>query len=250
MTSQYKHLFGPVHSRRLGTSLGIDLVPLKTCSLDCIYCECGATTHLTIERKPYFPVNNILRELKAFLSQNPPLDYLTFSGSGEPTLHSEIGQIINFIKTEFPDYALALLTNSTLMHLPEVRTAVRPIDLILPSFDAATDRLFQKINRPHSGVTVDMIRNGLTVFQQDYPGTMWLEIFISEGLNDTQEELAALKSAVHQIKPNLVQINSLDRQGTHLHLKAADRIKLEKIAAFLEWPADVIARTSTVAAAM
>ena len=144
----YNYLFGPVPSRRLGISLGVDLVPHKTCSLNCIYCECGRTTNLTIERKAYVPTETVLAELKTFLEPKPKLDYITFSGAGEPTLHSGIGEIVKFLKTNFPNYKIALLTNGTLFYQPELIKEVKSIDLILPSLDAASDLVFRKLNRP------------------------------------------------------------------------------------------------------
>ena len=131
----YNFLFGPVPSRRLGISLGVDLVPHKTCSLNCIYCECGRTTNLTIERKEYVQTETVIAELKNFLEPEPKLDYITFSGAGEPTLHSGIGEIVKFLKTSFPDYKIALLTNGTLFYQPGLIEEVRNIDLILPSLD-------------------------------------------------------------------------------------------------------------------
>ena len=134
------YLFGPVPSRRLGISLGLDLVPHKTCSLNCIYCESGKTTNLTIERKEYIPTAVLISELTTFLKTKPKLDYITFSGAGEPTLHSDIGTIVTFIKKNYPDYQLALITNGTLFYLSKLRREVKPVDLILPSLDAVSEK--------------------------------------------------------------------------------------------------------------
>jgi len=136
--SRYKHLFGPVNSRRLGLSLGVDLVPYKYCPLNCVYCEVQTTTHLVTKREEFFPVDEILGELDLFLRGRQQLDYITFSGAGEPTLHSGIGRIIQYIKKTYPSYKLALLTNGVLLNDPSVRAEVLPCDLVLPSLDSAT----------------------------------------------------------------------------------------------------------------
>ena len=145
---KYKHLFGPVPSRRLGLSLGIDPIPYKTCSFDCVYCECGATTKLTAARKEYIPVDEIISELDSFLSSNPTLDYITFSGSGEPTLNIGIGRVISYLKKNFSQYKIAVLTNSSLFSDPEVREELLLADVIMPSLDAVSENVFQKITDP------------------------------------------------------------------------------------------------------
>lgn len=241
MSATYKHLFGPVPSRRLGISLGVDLVPHKTCSLNCIYCECGTTTNLTLERQAYVPTGTVLEELTDFLRNKPHLDVITFSGSGEPTLHSGIGEIIHFIKTNYPAYKLALLTNGTLLYLPEVRDAVRPVDLILPSLDAVSETVFQKINRPVSGLRAEDVISGLVEFRKKFTGKMWLEIFIIPGVNDHPAEIKEFKTTIRQIQPDQVQLNTLDRPGTESWVKPETRNKLEQIAAQLDWPTEIIA---------
>ncbi len=237
----YKYLFGPVPSRRLGISLGVDLVPHKTCSLSCIYCECGRTTNLTIERKAYVPTETVLTELQAFLASKPKLDYITFSGAGEPTLHSGIGEIVKFLKTNFPDYKIALLTNGTLFFRPELIEEISKIDLILPSLDAASDLIFKKINRPFHKLKIDGIVDGLVQLRKNFAGQIWLEVFIVPGLNDTDDEIAQLKSDIQQINPDRVQLNTLDRPGTVSCVKAATKDSLEKIAHHLGSKAEIIA---------
>ena len=150
--SGYKYIFGPVPSRRLGISLGVDIIPHKTCSLNCVYCECGRTTNLTTKRGEYTPVELIWEELKDFLSGNPKLDFITFSGSGEPTLHTGIGEIVDFIKADYPQYKLALLTNSTLFSQGNVIEQVIDMDVIIASLDVATEKNFIRINRPYPGL--------------------------------------------------------------------------------------------------
>ncbi len=209
----YKYLFGPVPSRRLGMSLGIDLVPHKVCTLDCVYCECGATTKLTVERKEYVLYKNIIKELTHYFKHNTEPEYFTFSGSGEPTLNSRIGDIINFIKSNKPHIPIAVLTNGTLLNDKELRREICRADVILPSFDAAIPDDFNKINRPHQSLTAQKYLQGLIDLRKEFKGKIWLEILILPAYNDNEENLAALKDAVLKIKPDSVQLNTLDRPG-------------------------------------
>ncbi|MCK4630771.1 MAG: radical SAM protein, partial [Bacteroidales bacterium] len=234
----YKFLFGPVPSRRLGMSLGVDLVPYKVCSLNCIYCECGFTTNLTIERNEYVPYNEVIQELKRFLSDKPALDFITFSGSGEPTLNSRIGDILKFIKQNYPDIPVAVLTNGTLLKNKQVRTEILDADLVLPSLDVASDLSFRKINRPIHSLDIEDYINGLCEFRKEYQGKIWLEVLIIPGYNNSKEDLKLLKEAFNKIKPDSIQLNTLDRPGVIPGLKAAGKEELEQIADF--WGLDNI----------
>ena len=229
---KYNHLFGPVPSRRLGISLGVDLVPLKTCTLNCIYCECGRTTDLTIERKNYVPLSEVKEELIDYFANNPRPDYITFSGSGEPTLNSRIGDVLRFIENQIPDISVALLTNGTLFSEKQVREDVKDASVVIPSLDAATEKIFKKINRPSPHLQVDTIIDGLVRFRKGYSGLIWLEIFIVPGMNDTEHELTALKQAIEKIEPEHVQLNTLDRPGPVSALLAATRQELERVLDF------------------
>lgn len=229
----YKYIFGPVPSRRLGVSAGIDLVIPKTCTLDCVYCECGHTTNLTLSREEYVPTDEVIVELNDYLSSSPELDYLTFSGAGEPTLHSNIGQIINFIKGNYPQYRTALLTNGTLFYRDKLIEEVSSIDLIIPSLDAVSDKVFQKINRPCNYLKSDKIIEGLIKLRKNYQGEIWLEIFIIPGLNDTESELKLFKNTIKKIKPDRIQLNTLDRPGTEEWVRSASQEKISKIASYL-----------------
>ena len=240
----YRYLFGPVPSRRLGRSLGIDLVPHKTCSLNCVYCECGNTTRLTNQRAEYVPTAEVIAELNYFLSTKPALDYVTFSGAGEPTLHSGLGRIVDFIKSNFPHYNIALLTNGSLFFQQELREEVAEIDVILPSLDAVDEHIFQQVNRPHHEINVQQIISGLIELKKIQQVQMWLEIFIIPGINDTHAHIEKLKCAIHQIKPDLVQLNAMDRPGTENWVVGASREQLEKIAVQLNWHIDIIAKFS------
>lgn len=231
---KFKHLFGPVMSRRLGVSLGVDLIPYKHCSLNCVYCEVQNTTHLTMQRSEFYPVSEILAELDIALADLPHLDYITFSGAGEPTLYSRIGEIITYIKANYPAYKLALITNSTLLKDEKVRREVSACDIALPSLDAATDEAFFKINRPVPNLKARDIINGLIDFRKEFAGSILLEVFIIPGINDNEEELELLAEAIHKIKPDVVQLNSLDRPGTEAWVQAAPLSLLKEIKSFFE----------------
>ncbi len=231
MVAQYKHLFGPVPSRRLGMSLGVDLIPHKICSLNCVYCECGRSTNLTIERREYVPVEDVFRELSDFFENNPDPDYITFSGAGEPTLHSQIGNVLKFLKVLRPEVPVAVLTNGSLFKDPEVRKELMLADLVLPSLDAATHQAFRRINRPFGKLSIDDYIQGLVDFGNEYGGEIWLEVFILPGYNDDMDNILALKEALMKINPHRIQLNTLDRPGTLEGLKAASRAELERIAA-------------------
>lgn len=225
----YKYLFGPVPSRRLGMSLGVDLVPSKVCSLDCVYCEVGKTTKLTTERKEYILYEEVKNELSSFFAKNTDPDYITFSGSGEPTLNSRIGEVLDLIKAMKPSIPVAVLTNGTLLSDPSVKKALLQADVVLPSLDAATEKIFQQINRPEPGLSIEKYIQGIYDFRKEYSGKIWLEILILPGYNDHTSELDAIKKAVLKINPDQVQINTLDRPGSLANLRGATRAELNKI---------------------
>lgn len=225
----YQYLFGPVPSRRLGMSLGVDLVPHKVCSLNCVYCECGRTTNLTLERKEYVSFEAVSKEIAHYLNNNPAPDYITFSGSGEPTLNSRIGDVLHFIKSRNAQIPVAVLTNGTLFNDREVRQELMDADVVLPSLDAAEDLSFRKINRPFHTLNIPEYIRGLVDFRKEFKGQIWLEVLIIPGLNDNEANLEALKQAFLQIEPDEIQLNTLDRPGAVDHIRAATRKELQKI---------------------
>ena len=225
----YKYLFGPVPSRRLGMSLGIDLVPKKVCALNCVYCEVGETTKLTTDRMEYIKYDKIISELQQFMSSRPKIDYITFSGSGEPTLNSRIGEVLAYVKQDYPDVKTAILTCGALLSSPQLRTEILEADVILPSLDAATQAIFNKINRPNPNLSIDTYIKGLIDFRKEYKGQIWLEVFLLRGYNDTPEELDLIKEAILKIEPDIVQLNTLDRPGTVEGLIAMTKNELQKI---------------------
>ena len=241
----YKHLFGPVPSRRLGMSLGVDMVPKKVCSLDCVYCEVGKTTKLTLERKGYIPYEGIIRELSDYFADNPDPDYITFSGYGEPTLNLQIGAVITFIKRTRPDIPIAVLTNGTLLCDPQVRKELKNADLVLPSLDAATEAVFARINRPAPDLSLENCLQGLVDFRREFSGKIWLEVLILPGYNDSKEEIAAMADAIRQINPDSVQINTLDRPGTEPGLRGATEAELHRVVDLL-----ALDRVEIIAAAL
>lgn len=208
-----KYVFGPVPSRRLGVSLGVDLVRAKTCPLDCVYCEAGATTDLTLERGEYVPVDEVLRQLDEYLAKQPQLDYVTFSGAGEPTLNSRIGDVIRMVRERYPQYRLCLLTNGCLLDDKALIDDLAEVDLVIPSLDASDEAEFIRINRPVPGYSLERLITALVNFRQRFRGAYWLELFIVPGVNDSPEAIARFAEIVRRIAPDKVQLNTLDRPG-------------------------------------
>ena len=232
----YSHLFGPVSSRRLGRSLGIDLVPFKTCTYNCVYCECGATTDLTTERNVFFPVEEIKSELVDFLAGSPPLDFLTLSGSGEPTISLSIGEVIRFLKKHYPAYQVAVLTNGSLLSDPAVRRDLQPVDVVLPTLTSISEPTFRKIHRPAPEISLEKVLWGLVQFRKEYSGEIWLEVFIVPGVNTSDEELLGIRHLLREITPDQVQLNTLDRPGTEDWVIPANKEELGRVLDILDYP--------------
>jgi wyosine [tRNA(Phe)-imidazoG37] synthetase (radical SAM superfamily) len=203
-----KYVFGPVPSRRLGRSLGIDPIPLKTCNWNCVYCQLGRTRPLTNDIQPYHPIEAILAEVSRVLKADPPpeIDWITIVGSGEPTLHAELGELINGLQG-LTDIPVAVITNGALLFRPEIRAALLPAQAVLPSLDAGSAQLYKHLNRPHPEVSFERFLAGLIDFRQEYHGHYWLEIMLIDGLNDTEKALRDLASAVRRIQPDLIHIS-------------------------------------------
>jgi wyosine [tRNA(Phe)-imidazoG37] synthetase (radical SAM superfamily) len=219
----YLRIYGPFKTRRLGFSLGIEIVPPKTCSLDCVYCEAGKTTKLTLDRIPY------TEDFDFNLDTYGQIDYLTFSGACEPTLNSNIGEIIKFLKKKYSFKKICLITNSTTLHIENVIQDISQCDLILPSLDAVSENVFQKINRPVASLLAEEMVNYLIELRKYFTKEIWLEIFIIEGINDSSDEIFKLIEACRKIKPNKIQLNSLDRNGTENWVKKISKNKLLEI---------------------
>ena len=203
-------VFGPVPSRRLGRSLGVDLVPFKTCSYDCIYCQLGRTTSQTVEREQYVPVSEVLDQLWKKLDDAPQPDYITLSGSGEPTLHSGVDEIIGSIKRR-TNVPVAVITNSSLLWDNEVREALVEADLVIPSLDAGNQAMFRYINRPHPDIDFERMVAGLAEFRWMYRGKIWLEVFLLGDLNSMPSQVLKIIECIDTIRPDKVQLNTAVR---------------------------------------
>jgi wyosine [tRNA(Phe)-imidazoG37] synthetase (radical SAM superfamily) len=236
-----KYVFGPVPSRRLGRSLGIDPVPLKTCNWNCVYCQLGRSTPVVNERKDYFPPEEILAEIEQVLARHTPgdIDWITFAGSGEPLLHASIGRLIAGVKrmTELP---VALLTNGSFLHLAEVRDAVLAVDAVLPSIDAGSADIFRKVDRPHPGISFEEHVEGLAAFRQSYRGKFWPEVMLVRGLNDTEEALADIAVVLKRLQPDLVHINVPTRPPAETGVEPPDDEGLMRAVAILGQSAQVV----------
>ncbi len=234
------HIYGPVPSRRLGYSLGIDILPFKTCTLDCIYCQLGSTRRTTIRTGRYFDEDRIFSQIQAALSALHKIDYITFSGSGEPTLNTALGSLIRRIKS-VTDIPVAVLTNGTLLTRKEVRKALIAADLVVPSLDAATQEVFEKINRPHPSLRVDDIIESLQRFRRDFSGRIWIEVMLVAGINDSPEHIRRLKAVIASLNPEKVQLNTVVRPPAEDLALPLDRRSLERIRRVMGDKAEIIA---------
>ncbi|HAL45725.1 MAG TPA: radical SAM protein [Phycisphaerales bacterium] len=238
------HIFGPVPSRRLGRSLGIDLVPPKTCTYDCLYCQVGLTTEKTTQRKCWIPVEKIIDELKEKLSTKP--DCITLSGAGEPTLYSECGRLIDEIK-KITSIPVAVITNGSLLFMPEIRQELHNADMVLPSLCAGDEQIFQKIHRHATDIKFSKMLQGLIDFRKEYKGKYWLEVFLIAGLNDSDEQIEKIAQCIKKINPDKVQLNTVSRPPVE-KVAALSQQRLEQIAKMIGENAEVIADFKTSAA--
>jgi len=228
--TQSRYAFGPVPSRRLGRSLGVDLVPPKTCTFDCVYCQLGRTTDLTVERGCLAPVDDVLADVARRLAAEP--DYLTVSGSGEPTLHSEVGEVIRGLH-ELSDVPVAVLTNGSLLYLPEVRRALRAADRVIPSLDVPDAALFRAVNRPHPTLTFDSLVEGLVRFREEYDGSLALEVLLLGGVTDSVDVVTRLAPLIERIAPDVVQLGTVIRPPAEAGVRAVPPEVLHERAALL-----------------
>lgn len=232
------HIFGPVPSRRLGRSLGVDLVPFKTCTYDCIYCQLGKTTRKTMQRQEWVSLDEVLKELKENIASNP--DYITLSGSGEPTLYSRIDELITGIRS-MTDIPIAVLTNGSLLWQKEVRSQLLKADLIIPSLDAGDKALFEAVNRPHPEISFDSMLDGLKALRDEFQGQYWLEILLAGGYTAINSEVEKIASLVSKIRPDRVQLNTVTRPPAEDFAMGISKERLEEFAKLFEPDAEVIA---------
>lgn len=242
-----KHIFGPVNSRRLGLSLGIDLLPPKICNFNCIYCEIGPTTEFTCDRKEYVPTREIIAEIDRFLADPEALrrlDVCTITASGEPTLHTGIGAIIRHLKDRTTK-PVAVLTNGSLFHDPTVRRDLLAADIVIPSLDAALEASYRKINRPASCAPLALVIEGLIRFRKEFAGQYWLEILLAKGINDRPEDLTALRETVARIQPTKVQLNTVARPPLESFALPLSQPELTAAASHFTVPVEILVDFTT-----
>jgi wyosine [tRNA(Phe)-imidazoG37] synthetase (radical SAM superfamily) len=236
-----KYVFGPVPSRRLGQSLGIDPIPLKTCNWNCVYCQLGRTAPLINDRRDYFPRDEIVEQVKAALEahRGDEIDWVTFVGSGEPTLHAGLGWMIRQLKS-LTSIPIAVITNGSMLYRPDVREELLAADAVLPSLDAAAETLYRTINRPHPHLTFASLVDGLDAFRHAYGGRLWVEVMLVKGLNDSEEALKDLATVLRGIAPDAIHLSLPIRPPAELWVQPADDEALMRAAAILGSTASLI----------
>ncbi len=238
-----KYIYGPIKSRRLGLSLGLSLSSEKICNLNCVYCQWGKTANAVFERKEYANIDEIIHEFEFWLAENPKmakeLKFVTISGLGEPTLHTQIGELIERIR-KITNYNIAVITNSTLLGDPFVRKALLDVDLIVPSLDAVDEKIFKQVDRPQADVDLTKIIAGLIALRKEFHNKIWLEVMLISGINDDIGHIKKLKKIIQLINPDKIQLNSPVRATTEKNVLPVDKAKLEKIKEILGPKAEII----------
>lgn len=240
MMQPYRYIFGPVPSRRFGRSLGVDLTPLKTCTLDCIFCQLGHTSNKTIERREYVPVREVQQELIRWEKEGSEADFITLSGSGEPTLHSGFGEILKFIKDKMPAPAV-LLTNGTLLWMPEVRKAAANADIAKLSLSAWDEASFKRINQPHADITFERYVNGLRSFRAEYSGKIWLEVFLIDGINSARGQVEKIARIANGIEADEIHLNTAVRPPADSAVHPVPEERMAELADLFRPAATIIA---------
>jgi len=240
----YQYLFGPVPSRRLGRSLGIDLTPLKTCTMNCIFCQLGETSIKTVLQREYVPINGVLAELAQWTEGDGQADHITLAGSGEPTLHTGFGDVLQWIKdhTAIPS---VLLTNGSLLHLPEVRADACRADIVKVTLSAWDDESFQRIHRPAPGVTFEKLVEGERAFREEFDGELWLEVFIVAGMNSAICQVRKIAAIAETLCPDRIHLNTAVRPPADIAVKAVSPEWLAELAGVFGSKAEVRASFRT-----
>ena len=238
--ASYQYLFGPVPSRRLGRSLGVDIVPFKTCTQNCIYCQLGKDAPQVIERQEYVPIDAVLDELKRKIAEGLEADVITISGSGEPTLNSGLGKLIDGIK-QLIDAPVVIITNGTLLSRGDVRQDCTKADIVMPSLDAGDSATFEMMNHPHADIDYDTFVKGLCRFRQEFKGSYCLEVFFCEGINTDADSILKIKEQILCINPDKIHLNTSVRPTVHSQAARVSPEKMSEIAAYLGGPVEVIA---------
>ncbi len=241
MSSQgLRHIYGPVPSRRLGRSLGIDLVPLKTCTYDCVYCQLGRTTAKTVERTAFVTAEEILTEVERILEPDPPtFDVVGIAGSGEPTLNLDIGRVIDGIKG-MTDVPVAVLTNGSLLWMPEVQDALMSSDIVLPSLDAGDAEVFAYVNRPHPEIGFEQMVEGIASFTSRYPGEVWLEVLLLAGVTGIPAEAGKIAALAERIGPACVQLNTVCRPPAEQSALAVPPSEMEALRTLFSGEVEIV----------
>jgi wyosine [tRNA(Phe)-imidazoG37] synthetase (radical SAM superfamily) len=240
MAAKYKYLFGPVPSRRLGRSLGIDVTPFKTCSYDCIFCQCGCTTRHVTERAEFVPLAEVCAELERWLAEDGQADVITFAGSGEPTLYSRLSELIAFIKekTQIP---LIVLSNGTLLHRLDVCEELAKADIVKISLSAWDEESFQKINRPAPGLSFKTVLAGERNFRSRFSGQLWLEVFLMDGINAAPEQVEQIAAIARKIEPDKIHLNTAVRPPAEVEVAPVSEETLRSLCSLFAPRAEVIA---------
>ncbi|MDD2389896.1 MAG: radical SAM protein [Desulfobacterales bacterium] len=244
MKRTYKYLFGPVPSRRFKRSLGVDLTPFKTCSLDCIFCQLGRTPEKTILRKEYVPIDEVISELEQWLAVDGQADYITLSGSGEPTLHSRFGEVLQYVR-QHSDIPSVLLTNSTMLSQPEVREAACGADIVKMSLSAWDQASFEWVNRPHSQLQFDRLIQGQIDFRAQFKGKVWMEVFLLEAINATPDNVRKIARLAKKIGPDRIQLNTAIRPPAEDFASPVHTEQMNELARLFDPVAEVIAEYKT-----
>lgn len=235
----YKHIFGPVESRRLGRSLGVDLVPRKVCCFNCVFCQVGRTTDLVVERREYVPVAEVISEFESWLEEDGRADHVTMAGSGEPTLHSRFGEMIQAVRDRCPARPV-LLSNGSLFHMPEVREGARGAAIVKASLSAWDQASFESVNRPHRGLEFDLLVRGLREFRGEFGGQFWLEVVAVGGLNDTMEGMQRIAALANGIGADRIHLNTVVHPPAEDSARAVPADRLREFAALFEPVAEVL----------
>jgi len=234
------YVYGPVPSRRLGFSLGVDILPFKTCTLDCIYCQLGPSAKTTARRGDFVPVREVLAQIRKAVRSSGRIDHITFSGSGEPTLNRSIGRIIREIKKTTP-IPVAVLTNGTLLHRRDVREDLLQADIVVPSFDAATAGILARVNRPHPSIRLERMMRGLAEFRKEFKGRIWLEIMLVAGVNDSPAHLREIRKVLAVIRPDRIHLNTVVRPPAERTALPLGRKEMERVRRALGGNCEIVA---------
>jgi wyosine [tRNA(Phe)-imidazoG37] synthetase (radical SAM superfamily) len=234
-----RYIFGPVPSRRLGFSLGVDIIPPKVCTFDCIYCQIGKTTKLTMQRESYFDPKEVAEAVTLAVSKAEVVDFVTFSGSGEPTINANLGLMIGETKKRL-SLPVAVITNGSLLYREDVRRDLAEADVVLPSLDAVSDDIFRYINRPHSDLKLDVIIEGIRTFRKEFHGQIWIEIMLIKGINDYEEELLKMRLITESFEADKIQLNTVVRPPMEETGEGFEPEELERISEMFGPRAEVI----------